>query len=101
MRDRLCDVLAWINFAYSVWLLWWLFIFNNLPLGYIDPAWYSQKSIYESVTLLIDAWDWFRFWLPDTVMIFAIPPAIWVPLYILCGSPRILPWKRPEQVEEE
>ena len=80
MKERLALTLSWaalINFAF-LWATAGYTVFMAPP---------AQME-----TMLGDE----DFWL-----MLVASPTMWLTLWILTGSARILPWRRPEQAEEE
>ena len=80
MKERLALTLSWaalINFAF-LWATVGYTVFMALP---------AQME-----TMLGDE----DFWL-----MLVASPTMWLTLWILTDSARILPWRRPEQAEEE
>ena len=82
MKARFADVLAWLAFIHGLF------------------------SIFEMTARLVNGGNPFDIWYFSYLLEFNIlissegllfSPVIWLLLYIMTGSPRILPWRRLER----
>lgn len=84
MKERLANVLAW-----------WAFVHALIIALAIATAGGKKTELEHAMDYYFDVF------LDSPTLLLAFAPVTWMALYVLTGNPRILPWKRPEQVEEE
>ncbi|MDG2459684.1 MAG: hypothetical protein P8M73_02285 [Luminiphilus sp.] len=89
MKERLLDVVAWL-----AWL--WAVGYTLFGMALFFSGVYSEYARIEGSVVHPALYAFF-------MGVLALGPLIvqWGLFYILTGSPRILPWHRPEQAEEE
>lgn len=89
VKHRLGNAVAWLAFLHSIVCggVIWLELMRTF--GYR----------YHFVAPVGDFVDWYMWVFFGEVAFFLFSPAIWFGMYVLTGSPRILPWMRPEQNE--
>ena len=83
-------------------LAWWVFA-HAMSVGFALLLMAAEKlgADVNAVRLPLEPLlgEYFRLF-RDSERAIAFPIAGWFVLWLFTGSPRILPWKRPEQTEE-
>ncbi len=77
---------------------WWCFVHASL-LGLaalLTAANFLGADINEAMSALEPLELYFHLF-PTDALIFGVPFIGWIGLWIVTGSPRILPWRKPEQ----
>ena len=89
MKERFLLAVSWLAFTNAA------VIGLMLSLGVLGfskqdlPTIASMVNVYKD--LMLGSWT----------LAFGLSPFIWVVLWIVTGSPRFLPWKQPQQAENE
>ncbi|MAB65115.1 MAG: hypothetical protein CMG98_13785 [Marinovum sp.] len=93
MKERFALAASWGAFVWFVWKCGWVFLSIASYAGTLDHQDRDglARHIYEFYSLVLER----------HLMEAAISPAVWLVLWIVTGSPRILPWRKPEQAGEE
>tara|TARA_B100001063_G_scaffold241369_1_gene268131 strand:+ start:1058 stop:1333 length:276 start_codon:yes stop_codon:yes gene_type:complete len=81
---------------------WWCFVHASL-LGLaalLTAANFLGADINEAMSALAPIEFYFDLF-PADALIFGFPFIGWIGLWIVTGSPRILPWRKPEQAGDQ
>ena len=77
---------------------WWCFVHASLLglVALLTAANFLGADINEAMSALAPIEFYFDLF-PADALIFGFPFIGWIGLWIVTGSPRILPWRKPEQ----
>ena len=70
---------------------WWAFLHTAIVVFAIIVDWDGAENMASSVD-----GTYFEIipFVEEAVFAFGLPPAVWLVLWIVTGSPRILPWRK-------